>query len=194
MSIVSSRRFVNILAPPATFALCIVLVLILVFGRHSYTASPDIDHPASVTPQTTDNADGADEDKKERLFHMNQDYLNQTERFRRPDAKQVSGAVRLTVFDSVAEPKELDLSGFGKNVITFGREEGNDIQMHSSYVSRKQHGQFRFVGGQWVIEDLGNTNGVVLNGRKVENQRQFHEKDVLLITKSKLVFGGGCAS
>ncbi|MCL2828257.1 MAG: ATP-binding cassette domain-containing protein [Oscillospiraceae bacterium] len=218
---------------------------------------------------------------------MSRDIFDQTTYYRQPEETHSAGSVRVTIFDGIAEPVELDLADFGKAVITFGREVGNDIQLRSHYVSRR-HGQIRLVNGQCMIEDLdsrnglifngesirsrivedgdsiriddgvettaqgvlmvfsrhdgesdwrtfrlanhmettigrdkgcdivldhvsvskihgkiiarGNayylvdhnsTNGIVVNGKKVEGKVQLHEKDVILITNSKLIFGGG---
>lgn len=100
---------------------------------------------------------------------MDQDRLNHTTRFQRAETEPAIGTVRMTIFDSASGPKEIDLSGFGKAVVTFGRGEGNDIILRSEYVSR-QHGQFRHVGGQWVVEDLGSRNGLIFSGHSVRNR------------------------
>ena len=77
-----------------------------------------------------------------------------------------SGPTRVTIFDTLAEPIQLDLSAFGKYVVTFGRGEGNDIRLNSTYVSRK-HGQFRYDNGNWIIEDLQSMNGLLFEGMKI---------------------------
>jgi len=101
--------------------------------------------------------------------YMSQDNFDYTERYRRHEPAVISVSARLTIFDSAAEPKEVILNSFNKTVITFGRGDGNDIQMRSGYVSRK-HGQFRLIGGQWVIEDLESRNGLIFAGRVIKNR------------------------
>ncbi len=81
----------------------------------------------------------------------------------------VTGGARITVFDGDSKPYLVDLTTFGKAVITFGREAGNDIVLRSHYVSR-HHGQFRFINGQCVIDDLGSKNGILHNGVLVKGQ------------------------
>jgi len=94
------------------------------------------------------------------------DTFNQTTRYR-PDTDNNAVAMRLTVFDGIAEPVELDLTGFGKTVITFGRDEGNDIQLRSRYVSR-WHGHIRLADGRCVIEDLKSRNGLIFHGESIQ--------------------------
>ena len=110
---------------------------------------------------------------------MSNDVLNLTERFVRPETTNAIGSARLTVFDSASEPVELNLNSYGKSVVTFGRAEGNDIRMRSSYVSRR-HGQFRRVGGQWIIEDLNSRNGLILGAANVKS-RALEDGDFIRI-------------
>jgi len=98
---------------------------------------------------------------------MSEDKFNMTSRFIQPITPAATGVARLTVFDSSNEPIELNLQDFKKNIITFGRKEDNDIELRSNYVSRA-HGQFRFAGGQWIIEDSGSKNGLIFRGRNVK--------------------------
>lgn len=75
---------------------------------------------------------------------------------------------KITVFDGTFGPVTYDLNSFGKGVITFGRDPGNDIVLRSHFVSKK-HGQFRLVNGMCIIEDLGSTNGLYINGMPVKS-------------------------
>jgi len=99
------------------------------------------------------------------------------------------GSVHLTIFDSSSEPMEVDLFAFKKPVVTFGRNEGNDIRLRSQYVSR-QHGQFRFVGGQWAIEDLGSRNGLIFGGVNVKS-RVLEDGDYIRIDDGVVTTVGG---
>jgi len=100
---------------------------------------------------------------------MSKDVFNQTTRYTQAAEANFSGSVRLTIFDGTAEPVELDLTGFGKAVITFGRGEANDIQLRSRYVSRP-HGQIRLINGQCLIEDLNSRNGLIFNGESIRSR------------------------
>ena len=75
---------------------------------------------------------------------------------------------KITIFDGTFGPVTYDLNSFRKEVITFGREAGNDIVLRSHFVSKK-HGQFRLVNGMCIIEDLGSTNGLYINGMPVKS-------------------------
>ena len=102
-------------------------------------------------------------------MNMSKDVFNQTTRYTQAAEANFSGSVRLTIFDGTAEPVELDLTGFGKAVITFGRGEANDIQLRSRYVSRP-HGQIRLINGQCLIEDLNSRNGLIFNGESIRSR------------------------
>lgn len=76
----------------------------------------------------------------------------------------------LTVFDEGGNPRELDLSSFGKDKITFGRGEENDIVISSPIVSKK-HGYFQVENGICTIVDTDSTNGIYLENIKVQKAR-----------------------
>lgn len=60
---------------------------------------------------------------------------------------------------------------------TLGRAAGNDIRLEDATVSSK-HAVFQVVGDAVFVEDLGSTNGTLLNGAKVERHR-LHSGDAL---------------
>ncbi len=83
-------------------------------------------------------------------------------------AEHVAGeALLITVFDAGRTPRVISLSSFNKKVITFGREEGNDIVLHSSLVSRR-HGRFIVQNGKWRMEDSDSTNGLIYNNANIK--------------------------
>lgn len=57
-----------------------------------------------------------------------------------------------------------------KSHIVIGRREGCDIQLAFPNVSNR-HCELRFEKGTWLVEDLGSTNGVKVNGVKVGRKR-----------------------
>ena len=75
----------------------------------------------------------------------------------------------ITIFDAEKTPFNIDLSSFQKNVISFGREEANDIVLTSHLVSR-QHGQFVYRNCVWVIEDKNSRNGLLFNHYSVSSR------------------------
>jgi NADPH-dependent 2,4-dienoyl-CoA reductase/sulfur reductase-like enzyme len=52
-------------------------------------------------------------------------------------------------------------------VITIGRQEGVDLSFQHSSISRR-HAEISYANGQYVLRDLGSTNGTFLNGKRVE--------------------------
>ena len=93
---------------------------------------------------------------------MERNILNQTTRHQQPLATN-TGALRLTIIDGTSPPIGVDLSTINKPTITIGRDGTGDINLLSDYVSRP-HCQIRQENGQYIIEDLNSTNGLILNG------------------------------
>lgn len=90
-----------------------------------------------------------------------------------------SGCAKITIFDGANDPRHIDLNAFGKPVISFGREASNDICISSNYVSRR-HGQFRYMDGRWIIEDIGSKNGLLFNGMSIP-RRVLCDNDTIRI-------------
>lgn len=80
----------------------------------------------------------------------------------------ISGNLLISIFDGDHQPKTIRLDSFGKEMVSFGRGEFNDIVLTSPLVS-SEHGRFRFENGQWIIEDkavfknIPSTNGLIHN-------------------------------
>ena len=71
---------------------------------------------------------------------------------------------------SSAEPQLVMTVQFGgKNELTIGRDERNDIRIDGLQIS-KHHARLRRSGAGVVIEDLNSTNGVYLNGTRISRQ------------------------
>jgi pSer/pThr/pTyr-binding forkhead associated (FHA) protein len=64
------------------------------------------------------------------------------------------------------------------DVLTIGREAGNQIVINDAEVSRK-HTQFVFQGGKYVVTDLGSTNGTFVNGQRVTGQHVLQPGEVI---------------
>ncbi len=72
------------------------------------------------------------------------------------------------------------------NKTTLGRESDNDISWDDSLVSR-YHAHIMRQGNQLILEDLGSTNGTLVNGQKVSGQHLLQPADIISIGSS--VFG-----
>ena len=77
-----------------------------------------------------------------------------------------SAGCSVTIFDYSHVPDEYNLMAFGKETVSFGRDDSNDIIIASDIVSRK-HGHFTVTSGRCYITDDGSTNGLYVNGKKV---------------------------
>jgi adenylate cyclase len=67
--------------------------------------------------------------------------------------------------------------------LTLGRRESCDICLRFSNVSGL-HCELAYKDGRWHIRDLGSTNGIKVNGIKVQ-KKVLHPKDVITIAKRK---------
>lgn len=74
---------------------------------------------------------------------------------------QPSTALRLTV---LGESRD-----FTESSLVLGRERGLAITLSHPDVSRR-HAEFRRVGEQWYLVDLGSTNGTWIAGRRIQHQ------------------------
>jgi hypothetical protein len=72
---------------------------------------------------------------------------------------------------------------------TLGRSREADIVLDDVNVSRK-HAEVRPSGGSWIVRDLGSTNGVKVNGRRVDPSRPQSLKrgDVIELGTSRATF------
>lgn len=72
-----------------------------------------------------------------------------------------------------------------------GRDDHNHICLPGPGVS-KHHCRIRQQAGSYILEDLGSTNGVLVNGGYVRGARELRDKDVIQILGFQLVFCRGC--
>lgn len=111
--------------------------------------------------------------------------LNETEVYQYPDDRRSGQYV--TVLTGEEPLKYINLVEGGRSEITFGRGSGTrepDVVLASPIVSRI-HGRFQCENGQWYIEDLNSTNGILCNGAYI-SRRAISEGDIFRIgSKSK---------
>jgi len=72
---------------------------------------------------------------------------------------------------------------FGKNVVTIGRKEDNDIVLMQTDVSR-YHARIGLDKQTFIVEDLQSSNGTRLNGLKIQKKADIHNRDVIGIGHS----------
>jgi len=77
----------------------------------------------------------------------------------------------------------------GSGGATLGRSREADIVLDDANVSRK-HAEVRPSGGSWIVRDLGSTNGVKVNGRRLDPSRAQSLKpgDVIELGTSRASF------
>jgi uncharacterized protein YraI len=73
-----------------------------------------------------------------------------------------------------------------KNTLTFGRGPDNDIVLDDTQVSRN-HARLTLKDTEIILEDLGSTNGTLVNGRPVAAEHVLQPADIISIGSS--VFG-----
>lgn len=70
---------------------------------------------------------------------------------------------------------------FDKPSITLGRKAGNDLHFNRPEISGN-HAAFLMEGGQFYVQDLGSTNGTLLNGAPVVAKEKYPLQDQDLVT------------
>ena len=64
--------------------------------------------------------------------------------------------------------------------VIVGRSPGADIVVAASYVSGR-HAQFRLMGQNLFVEDLGSTNGTFVNGNRISAPAALKNNDVVSV-------------
>jgi hypothetical protein len=99
------------------------------------------------------------------------------EPLREPDHRR--GTARLLVGGRT------ELLGSGGAVL--GRSREADVVVDDPNVSRK-HAEVRPSGGSWIVRDLGSTNGVKVNGRRVQGPQSLKPGDVIELGTARVTF------
>lgn len=75
-----------------------------------------------------------------------------------------------------------------QSVSKIGRDKANTISLQNdSYVSR-HHAWVLFIKGSYWVEDLGSTNGTLLNGEVLSERKQIFPGDRIKLGRTELVF------
>ncbi len=81
----------------------------------------------------------------------------------------------LIISNGPAAGKRFDV---GAAPVTIGRHDQCDIQLEDRWMSRR-HARLVWSGSGYVVEDLGSTNGVFVNGERVAGSRALKSGDIL---------------
>ncbi len=82
----------------------------------------------------------------------------------------------LTVESGPKELKGVKITVSGTVIV--GRSPGSDIVIAASYVSGR-HAQFKLMGKNLFVEDLGSTNGTAVNGNEITAPVALKNNDVV---------------
>ena len=74
-----------------------------------------------------------------------------------------------------------------KRRVVIGRSRECDIQLADPNVSRR-HAEVRPSGGSWIVRDLGSTNGVKVNGRRIHGPQSLKAGDVVELGTTRVTF------
>jgi hypothetical protein len=75
----------------------------------------------------------------------------------------------------------------GPGGAVLGRSRDNDVVIDDPNVSR-HHAEVRPSGGSWIVNDLGSTNGIKVNGRRVNGPQSLKGGDVIELGTSSVTF------
>jgi hypothetical protein len=100
-----------------------------------------------------------------------------SEPLREPDPRRRSARVRVDGRTCVV----------GSGGAVLGRSREADIQVDDQNVSRK-HAEVRPSGASWTVRDLGSTNGVKVNGRRIQGAQSLRSGDTITLGTSDIVF------
>jgi hypothetical protein len=78
-------------------------------------------------------------------------------------------------------------SVLGSGGAVLGRSREADVVLDDANVSRR-HAAVRPSGGSWIVEDLGSTNGVKVNGRRIHGPQSLKRGDVIELGTSRATF------
>lgn len=94
-----------------------------------------------------------------------------------------SGA-QLVVMDDAGKPRER--ISITRSPVVIGRLSTNDVVLSDPNVSRR-HAELRRDGEDWVVVDLGSTNGTMVNG-KLAKEQKLKDGDKISFGSSELLF------
>jgi hypothetical protein len=100
-----------------------------------------------------------------------------SEPLREPDPRRRGARVRV-------DGRTCVLSSSGA---VLGRSREADVQVEDQNVSRK-HAELRPSGASWTVRDLGSTNGVKVNGRRIQGAQSLRSGDTITLGTSDIVF------
>ena len=77
----------------------------------------------------------------------------------------------------------------GSSGAVLGRSRDCDLVVADENASRR-HAEVRPSGSAWIVRDLGSTNGVKVNGRRIQDAQPLNDGDTITIGLSEIGFEG----
>jgi hypothetical protein len=128
-----------------------------------------------VRPSEDESQAPSQGDEGHTMVYTASDRLSQD--LREPDHRR--GAARLRY-----EGKTAVLRSNGGVI---GRSRDCDVVLSDQNVSRR-HAEVRPSGGKWIVKDLGSTNGVKVNGRRITGPQSLKPGDTIELGTSTIAF------
>jgi hypothetical protein len=128
-----------------------------------------------VRPAQDEAAEPSQGDEGHTMVYSTSDRLS--EPLREPDPRRKGARLRV---DGHVTP-------VGPQGATLGRSREADVLLDDPNVSRK-HAEVRPSGASWTVRDLGSTNGVKVNGRRIQGPQSLKTGDTITIGTSRIVF------
>ncbi len=109
----------------------------------------------------------------------------------KPTGPQPTEAVSAEELGMEREEASLTLNGkkqvLGERRVVLGRSKECDVQVPDANVSRR-HAELRQEGSSWWVVDLDSTNGLEVNGKRVQRAK-LSDRDTITLGSTELVFG-----
>jgi len=86
--------------------------------------------------------------------------------------------------------QRVELSGDG---LTIGRAPDNGLPLADDPAVSRHHAVLASEAGEWVLRDLGSSNGTSVNGHRIDTSHRLLPGDVIVIGEHRLVFDGASA-
>jgi len=74
-----------------------------------------------------------------------------------------------------------------KQVLTIGRDVANDIIIDHPLASRR-HARLEYDDQNYIVRDLGSTNGTYVNGDRIEGFYTLHNQDRIWVADTEIIF------
>jgi hypothetical protein len=78
----------------------------------------------------------------------------------------------------------------GGSGAVLGRSRECDVVVSDENASRR-HAEVSASGSQWIVRDLGSTNGVKVNGERIRDARPLRDGDIIQLGLSEITFEAG---